>query len=84
MHLAGRLAGERRATIVALRAIVVPLDQPVGAELTEQEALAGRLLDEAHDIGDLYGVRVVERLVRGRDAGAEIVAEASGETPRLS
>ena len=27
-------------------------------------------------IGDLYGVRVVERIVRGRNAGAEIVDEA--------
>jgi APA family basic amino acid/polyamine antiporter len=76
MHLASRLAAERRATIVAMRVIVIPLDLPVTAELREQEALADALLDEAHDIGDLYGVRVVERLVRGRNAGAEIVAEA--------
>jgi nucleotide-binding universal stress UspA family protein len=59
-----------------MRVIVIPLDLPVTAELREQEALADALLDEAHDIGDLYGVRVVERLVRGRNAGAEIVAEA--------
>jgi APA family basic amino acid/polyamine antiporter len=76
MHMASRLAGERRATIVAQRAIVVPLDLPLTAELPEQEALAERLLDEAHDIGDLYGVRVVERIVRDRHAGAAIVAEA--------
>jgi APA family basic amino acid/polyamine antiporter len=76
MHVAARLAAERRSTIVALRAIVVPLDLPISAELAEDEARAERLLDEAHDIGDLYGVRVVERLVRGRHAGAEIVAEA--------
>jgi basic amino acid/polyamine antiporter, APA family len=76
MHLAARLAGERRSTIVAMRVIVVPLDLPLHADLPEQEALADELLDEAHDIGDLYGVRVVERVVRGRNAGAEIVAEA--------
>jgi basic amino acid/polyamine antiporter, APA family len=76
MHLAARLAGERRSTIVAMRVIVVPLDLPLNADLPEQEALADELLDEAHDIGDLYGVRVVERVVRDRNAGVEIVAEA--------
>ena len=74
--MAARLAAERRSTIVAMRVIVVPLDLPLNADLPEQEALADELLDEAHDIGDLYGVRVVERVVRGRNAGAEIVAEA--------
>jgi APA family basic amino acid/polyamine antiporter len=76
MHMAARLAAERRSTIVAMRVIVVPLDLPLHADLPEQEALADDLLDEAHDIGDLYGVRIVERVVRGRNAGAEIVAEA--------
>jgi APA family basic amino acid/polyamine antiporter len=76
MHRASRLAAERGSTIVALRAIVVPLELPVQAESWDEEARAERLLDEAHDIGDLYGVRVTERLVRGRNAGAEIVAEA--------
>jgi APA family basic amino acid/polyamine antiporter len=76
VHMASRLAAERGSTIVALRAIVLPLELPVQAELADEEARAERLLDEAHDIGDLYGVRVVERLVRGRNAGAEIVAEA--------
>ena len=76
MHMAARLAAERRSTIVAMRVIVMPLDLPLHADLPEQEALADDLLDEAHDIGDLYGVRVVERVSRGRNAGAEIVAEA--------
>jgi APA family basic amino acid/polyamine antiporter len=76
MHVAARLAGERRAMIVALRTTVVPLDLPLNAELPDQDAVAERLLDEAHDIGDLYGVRVVERVVRDRSAGAAIVTEA--------
>ncbi len=76
LHIACRLAAERGATIVALRVIVVPLEQPLDASLPEQEQLADRLLDEAHDIGDLYGVRVVERVVRARNAGRAIVDEA--------
>jgi basic amino acid/polyamine antiporter, APA family len=75
MHIAARLAAERRSTIVAMRVIVVPLGLPLNADLPDQDELADVLLDEAHDIGDLYGVRVVERVVRGRNAGAEIVAE---------
>ena len=76
MHVAARLAAERRSTIVAMRVIVVPLELTINTDLPEQEELADALLDEAHTIGDLYGVRVVERVVRGRNAGAEIVEEA--------
>jgi basic amino acid/polyamine antiporter, APA family len=77
MHVACRLAGERRSAIVAMRVIVVPLELPVDAHLPEQEELANRLLDEAHDIGELYGVRIIERLVRARHAGRAIVDEAT-------
>jgi len=76
LQLACRLAAERRSSIVAVRVIVVPLESPLDAELPEQEALADRLLDEAHDIGELYGVRVIERLLRARHAGRAIVEEA--------
>jgi basic amino acid/polyamine antiporter, APA family len=77
MHIAARLATERGARIVAIRVIVVPLDLPLNVELPEPERLADRLLDEAHDIGDLYGVPVVERVVRDRNAGSAIVEEAN-------
>ena len=70
LHLACRLAAERRSAIVAMRVIVVPMDLPLDADLPEQEALADRLLDEAHDIGELYGVRVIERVARARHRGA--------------
>ncbi len=43
MHMAARLAAERRATIVAMRVIVVPLELPLGADLPEQEVLADEL-----------------------------------------
>jgi len=77
LHLACRLAAERRSTIVAMRVIVVPVELPLDAELPEQERLADRLLDEAADIGELYGVRVVERVSRARHAGREIVEEVA-------
>ena len=77
VHLACRLAAERRSAIVAIRVIIVPVELPLDAPLPEQERLADDLLDEAHDIGELYGVRVIERVARARHAGREIVEEAA-------
>jgi APA family basic amino acid/polyamine antiporter len=77
VHIACRLAAERRSQIVAMRVIVVPLELPLDASLPEQEGLADRLLDEAHDIGELYGVRVIERVDRARNAGRAICDEAA-------
>ena len=77
VHIACRLAAERRSQIIAMRVIVVPVEIPLDAPLPEQDELADRLLDEAHDIGELYGVRVIERVTRARHAGREIVEEAA-------
>jgi APA family basic amino acid/polyamine antiporter len=76
VDLAARLAAERRATIVALRVVVVPMELPLDARLPAHEEEADRLLDEARAIAETYGVRNVERLVRARHAGRAIVEEA--------
>jgi APA family basic amino acid/polyamine antiporter len=76
LDLAARLAAERGATIVALRVVVVPLDQRIDAELPAEVEKADRLLDEARNLAERYGVRMVERLVRSRNAGRAIVDEA--------
>jgi nucleotide-binding universal stress UspA family protein len=52
------------------------MELSIDALMPGQEKLADRLLDEAHDIGELYGVRVIERVARARHAGREIVTEA--------
>jgi APA family basic amino acid/polyamine antiporter len=77
VDVACRLAAERRATIVALRVIVVPLDRPLDTALPDEEGQADRLLDRARDLGELYGVRVISRIVRARQAGGAIVDEAA-------
>jgi basic amino acid/polyamine antiporter, APA family len=56
--------------------IVVPLELPLDADLTEQVEEAHRLLDDAYAIVEPYGVRAVERVVRARQAGRAIVEEA--------
>jgi APA family basic amino acid/polyamine antiporter len=76
MDVACRLATERRAAIVAVTVVEVPLDAPLGTLLPDEVEEANRQLDEARAIGESYGVRVIARIVRGRNAGRSIVDEA--------
>jgi APA family basic amino acid/polyamine antiporter len=76
VEVAARLATERAGRIGLLRVIVVPLELPLDADLTEQLEEADELLDEARAIAAPYGVRTVERVVRARNAGRAIVDEA--------
>jgi APA family basic amino acid/polyamine antiporter len=77
MDVACRLASERRATIVAMTVVEVPLELPLDAYLPDAVADADRELEEAHQIGESYGVRVIERIVRARNAGRAVVDEAA-------
>jgi APA family basic amino acid/polyamine antiporter len=77
MDVASRLAAERGATIVAMTVVEVPLHLPLDAYLPEQVEEANRQLDEARAIGESYGVKVITRLVRARNAGRAIVDEAA-------
>jgi APA family basic amino acid/polyamine antiporter len=76
VEVAARLATERAGRIVLLRVVVVPLELPLDADLSEQLEEADALLDESRAIASPYGVRTVERVVRARNAGAAIVEEA--------
>jgi APA family basic amino acid/polyamine antiporter len=76
VELAARLATERAGRIILLRVIVVPLELPLDADLAEQLDDANTLLDRARMTAAPYGVRVVERVVRARNAGRAIVEEA--------
>jgi basic amino acid/polyamine antiporter, APA family len=77
IDFAARLATERRASIVALAVIVVPLELPLDSDLPEEEKRADIALDAANAIAELYGVNVIERLVRARSAGRAVVDEAT-------
>ena len=76
LDIAAGLSAERGAQIAAVSVLEIPLDQPLSAEQPQEEADANRELDEARAVGDSYGVSVIPRLVRGRNAGAAIVEEA--------
>jgi basic amino acid/polyamine antiporter, APA family len=75
---AARLASERRARIVILHVLEVPLDQPLDADLLDREQVADQILDEAQALLETYaGVQIVSRLERARSAGPAIVEEAT-------
>jgi APA family basic amino acid/polyamine antiporter len=76
MDVACRLARERRSRITAITVVEVPLELPLDADLPEAVSEANRQLDEARAIGESYGVGVVTRIVRARNAGRAIVDEA--------
>jgi APA family basic amino acid/polyamine antiporter len=77
VDVACRLATERRAAIVSLAVVVIPLELPLDTILDEEEDQAHEVLDAARAIGELYGVDVIPRLVRARSAGRAIVDEAA-------
>jgi basic amino acid/polyamine antiporter, APA family len=83
MDMACRLAAERRARIVALNVLEVPLDRSLTDDFPELEAGANAELDEAAAIGDSYGVRVLTRLERAHAAGPAIVAEADARNAEI-
>jgi APA family basic amino acid/polyamine antiporter len=76
MDVACRLARERRSRIVAVTVIEMPLELPLDAYLPERVAEANEQLDEARAIAESYGVNIVTRLIRARNAGRAIVDEA--------
>jgi APA family basic amino acid/polyamine antiporter len=72
---AARLATERRARVVVVAVLEVPLELPIDASLPEEER-AEAVLDSAQAYLESYGVRGLTRLVRARSAGPAIVEEA--------
>jgi APA family basic amino acid/polyamine antiporter len=75
---AARLASERRARIVILHVLEVPLDKALDAELPKRSGVADQILDEAQTLLETYaGVQITSRLERARSAGPAIVAEAA-------
>ncbi|MHB8060219.1 MAG: amino acid permease [Gaiellaceae bacterium] len=76
LDVACRLATERRARVTVMSVLELPLDQRLDAVVPEEEAMLDDLLDDADAVGESYGVRVVERLARGRQAGPTIIEEA--------
>jgi basic amino acid/polyamine antiporter, APA family len=80
---AARLASERRARIVVVAVVEVPLDLPLDAWLPERVREADETLDDAQALVESYGVAATTRLLRDRRAGAAIVKEAADRDAEL-
>jgi len=74
-----KLAEEEGAALNALHVIKVPLDQPLEAELVEEEERAAASLAEAKQLAEEHGVEVDAKVVRARSLGSAIVDEARAE-----
>ena len=83
LDVACRLAAEHGSAITALVVIEVPPVLPLASHMLEEEADAKLLLRRAETVGDSYGIRVHARVVRGREAGIAIAAEASSREVEL-
>ena len=76
VDLACRLAADKGATIRVLTVVEVPELLPLDAHMSEEELAAHALLQRAHAIADLYGVRIVADTLRAREA-ASVITEAA-------
>jgi len=83
VQVACRLAAERHAAITVVTVIEVPPLLPLDARMTDEEAEARRLHDRATAIADDYGVAVVSRTVRAREAGAAILEQVEKSDAEL-
>jgi nucleotide-binding universal stress UspA family protein len=83
LQIACRLAVDDHARITAISVIEVPPMLPLDARFDDDEEAAWRLLEQAGATGDSFGVKTVARLVRARDFGASIVAEAISDRTEL-
>ena len=83
LQIACRLAADDHARITAVTIIEVPALLPLDARFDDVEEAARRLLERAGATGDAYGVKVVPRLMRARDFGAAIVAEATSDRSEI-
>jgi APA family basic amino acid/polyamine antiporter len=72
-----KLAAERGARLVALYTLEVPPSQTLNDVAPELERRADQQLGEAEALGFQYGVSVIGRKVRTRNAGRAIVEEAA-------
>jgi nucleotide-binding universal stress UspA family protein len=77
LDVACRLAAEHGASITAVAVIEVPPVLPLTAHMFDEEARAKLLLRRAESVGESYGVHVVGRVVRGREAGEVVADEAA-------
>ncbi len=76
VDLACQLARETRAVISLIAVVEVPAELPLGAHMRAEEKAARHVLKEAQAVAAGYGIGASARIIRGREAGAEIINAA--------
>jgi len=83
MIVACRLAADRGAQIVVAGVIEVPRSLPITADMPDAERALNVQLDHAKLIGKEFGVAVVTRVLRARNAESAILEEAERRETEL-
>ena len=83
LDVACRLAAEHGASITAVAVVEVPSFLPLDAHMFDEEVAAKQLLHRADAVGESYGIHVVQRVVRGREAGEVLAEEADSRRADL-
>jgi nucleotide-binding universal stress UspA family protein len=83
VEVACRLAAERNASVTVVTVIEVPPLLPLDARMDEEEFDARRLHGRAEEIADRYGVPVVARAIRAREAAAAILEQVEAARSEL-
>jgi nucleotide-binding universal stress UspA family protein len=83
LDVACRLAAEHGASITAVAVVEVPSVLPLASHMLQEDADAKLLLRRAEAFGESYGIRVIGRVARGREAGAAIVEEVIARNVEL-
>jgi len=69
MVMACELASEEDASIFALSAVEVPLNLPIDALPSDEAIVAQKLLDDAAEVAEEFGVKLFKKIAPGRPAG---------------
>jgi nucleotide-binding universal stress UspA family protein len=83
LDVACRLAAEHGSSITAVAVIEVPPVLPLASHMVDEVAHAKVLLRRAEAFGESYGIRMVGRVARGREAGPAIVEEVIARNVEL-
>jgi nucleotide-binding universal stress UspA family protein len=75
VEVACRLASERHASVEVLTVVEISPLLPLDARMDEEELDARRLHERAEEIADTYGVSIVPRRLRARQAAEAILDE---------
>src|SRR5262249_4598436 len=83
VEVACRLAAERHSAVTVVTVVEVPPLLPLDARMDEEEFAVRRLHGRAEEIADRYGVPVIPRTIRAREAAPAILEQIEAARSEL-